>query len=115
MQPEPINVASVPPAEIPEAAVEPRPLIAQIDTKARMDMVMIGVQFFLEVVPDVSDLLSNIEVTHTLGPILDPTAYRDGMANLRWQTDILRGVQQLQRAIEPYREMLHVADVPDGT
>lgn len=87
---------------------------APLDVKGRMDVLMVGVRFFLDQ-PSVDDLLANIEHAHTVMPFMDPTAYMRGTDNLRWQTDVLRAVKAFQTALEPIRELREsTASLPGG-
>ena len=47
---------------------------------------------------DLDWMLATVERAHTTMPILDPTAYRDGMGNLRDQEKILRAAMGLRDA-----------------
>lgn len=45
------------------------------------------------------EMLNHIEHLHAVAPILDPTAYRDGMKNLDDQRDLLEALRQVQRVV----------------
>lgn len=45
---------------------------------------------------DVDWMLATIERAHAVSPIVEPTAYRDGVENLRDQERILRHVKALK-------------------
>lgn len=48
---------------------------------------------------DLTALLAEYDRTDALGPILDPTAYRAQMANIRQWRDITRALLELRRTI----------------
>lgn len=48
----------------------------------------------------VTDMLQHIGHLHTVAPILDPTAYRDGMGNLEQQEKLLRGLATFVKAVQ---------------
>lgn len=83
-----------------------------LDVVGRMNTVMLGVKYFVNLEP-VQDLIDNIERTHAIGPFMDPTAYRDGLDNLRWQTEVLRAVAEFQKALKPIGEMIERAKARD--
>ena len=52
----------------------------------------------------VTEMLQHIGHIHTVAPMLDPTAYRDGMGNLDEQEALLRGLTPFVRAAQVVRE-----------
>jgi hypothetical protein len=50
---------------------------------------------------DLEWVLTTIHHAHTLGPVLDPTAYRDGMQNLQDQEELFRPLFEAARTIAP--------------
>lgn len=55
---------------------------------------------------DFAGLENTISKAHTVGPILDPTAYRDGMRNLKDQEQIVRAAKRFREDIEKVVEGL---------
>jgi hypothetical protein len=56
-------------------------------------------------VADLEALLAEYDRTDTLGPILDPTAYRKQMANIPQWRDITRALIELRRTIARVEEL----------
>lgn len=55
---------------------------------------------------DVSALLEVVQQGHALGPIVDPTLYRDGgMDNLEEQQTLAEGFLAFRRAIDKVKQM----------
>ena len=52
----------------------------------------------------VTEMLQQIGHIHTVAPILDPTAYRNGMGNLEEQEALLRGLAPFVKAARRVRE-----------
>ena len=50
---------------------------------------------------DLEWVLATIQHAHALGPVLDPTAYRDGMQNLQDQEELFRPLCTAAQALEP--------------
>lgn len=50
----------------------------------------------------IAEMIQAIDHLHAIAPILDPTAYRDGMNNLEAQTKLLRALLRVQAVV---REM----------
>jgi len=56
-----------------------------------------------------ADCLNYINHVHSIGPILDPTAYRKGMDNLDVAAHVCRAILAAQRELAPIREKLEAA------
>lgn len=63
----------------------------------------------LDVIP-AREMLDDLERIDTLAPILYPTEYRDGMANIEPQRKLLRAIASLQAAVADLRAELGVYD-----
>lgn len=72
MTTEPTAVSTA--GEPEESTTEP------FDYEAEMDRAMMVVQFVMRI--DAAQIQKAITAAHTIGPIMDPTRYRDGMRNL---------------------------------
>ena len=48
---------------------------------------------------DIDWLLATVGRAHTVGPILDPTGYRDGLGRLRDQERLLRAAKPFRDAV----------------
>lgn len=70
----------------------------QLDTKEQMNRLVLLVQLLGDI--PVQELLENLNHAHSVMPIVDPTAYRDGMGNLSWQEKILAKALLLQQVWE---------------
>ena len=56
---------------------------------------------FAQVVRDMplDEFMLAISRAHSLGPIVDPTLYRDGVANMTKIEDLARGLLEFQRVV----------------
>lgn len=84
-------------------AAEAETLIPQIDVKATLDMVG-TVMGLLEALP-LKELLTVVSQTHSLAPILDPTAYRDMLQRRGGADDMASVVRDLLPAVERWRRI----------
>jgi len=71
-----VRVTDEGPLAAPEREAEP------FDFAATMDGVTLCASFLADMLEDLERASATISQAHTLGPILDPTAYRRGMKNL---------------------------------
>lgn len=69
-----------------------------IDFKDEMDRASLLIPFAMAV--PVTELMQVIVHAHTLGPILDPTAYRGGMKKLEQSQAVLNAFAAFQREIQ---------------
>ena len=69
---------------------------------------------FLVVDIPVTEMLQQVTRMHTIAPILDPTAYRNGMRNLEEQEALLRGLAAFVNAAKCVRKKAAGGGEPHG-
>ena len=75
---------------------EPETEAAGRDYELQMDLLATAAKIVMHL--DLDWLAETVVRAHTVTPILDPTAYRDGMGNLRDQERLIRAAIELRDA-----------------
>lgn len=52
----------------------------------------------------IAEMLRDLERVDAVGPVLAPTAYRDGMDNVRSQRELLTALREVQKVVRRQRE-----------
>lgn len=69
-----------------------------------MDRLMLLAQVLADNADDINQCLNHITHVHSIAPILDPTAYRNGMGNLDDQASLLAPMAKAANAVAPIIE-----------
>ena len=71
---------------------------------AKADFLILLATVLADAASQAEDCLSTIGHAHSVGPVVDPTAYRNGMRNLREQEELFRPLLACARQLGPIIE-----------